>query len=1678
MKQNNIHEILLNNDFFIDKTTNVWRPVELPAFAYNDGDEAENYVLKSVTESADVSINSKELSDKMKDWPSTYHLSSRRSNLLRPFEQWLKGKKVLEIGCGCGAITRFLGESGADVVSVEGSLRRAQIARARTRDLSNVDVICAPSDIIPDIGHFDAVILVGVLEYARVFLGRDGQKTLLDSCRDRMTETGKLFVAIENKLGIKYFSGVNEDHVNMPMFGINNSYTEKSVVTFGRSELKAVLANSGFLHNEEFLPLPDYKLPVSIICPRGWKNFSSQFSQLAIESAHQDPQKNSENYFSIEEGLYNIWNNDLAPDLSNSFLMVSSQIKPDEEIIDQTIAAYHFSDGRANEFKKTTLFKTNLNDELVVLTSGGDASIPSSVNEHSIVESGVFHDGESLWLSLVHTVNKPNWTIQDIVCWSSIWINEIQKRASLSKEFNSLTVLPSEFLDAMPFNFITLDNGDKKLFDQEWNSPAEITLGYIVFRGIFHSLLRLTSISSSPSYRGESIADYSLSIMNAIGFSCDDDFKNTWLKAEADFLASVQSKDAVAILSVLKEVKLNVRRDSAKAIVNDLNNAIEEQKHLQEHIAELLTVADERASVIQSLELDIFGKEMTIKTLEDTNRENFDKLNNSHLELLDKISLRDQQLAELYNDAALNEQLLGQYRHENHLLQQQLNGIYDSTSWKFSAPVRVISRRTPSYLRNPARVIFRKFFYIGQSVKVKSGKVVRNVIRPAKLLTTRLNQRSRTYAQRVYHALPDRYKLSALKVAMKIKPEWFYDHPSFIRTNESIAGIRQAKTDWMVDINTCRDNFKGTPGKVAVHCHIFYHDLINEFSAHLSVIPFSFDVYVSVTTEEGRDVCTNALKKIKNIANLYVEIVPNRGRDIAPMFCQFGERLKEYDYVCHIQSKKSLYNGGTTLGWREYLFNTLLGTEKNTNRIFGLFQDNPTVGIIFPQAFVQVPYPAFTWLANKQDGAMLCQRIGIPMPESYYHFPAGSMFWAKMSAMKPLFDLNLQWEEFPEELGQTDGTLAHALERMLGIVPTSQGYQSIIIKDHSSPSWSPFRFDQQYLNRADETYSHLIRDSKTKVIAFDIFDTLLVRPLLVADHTKEIIRQRLNESEGKLFANFRAMAEVNARNIKGKDISISDIYEQFGLLTKLSVEKCAEIQRIEESVELASVSPRKDMVHLLNKSKEWGKRVVLISDMFLSIQTIETMLELNGIDNYDRLYLSSDLGIRKDTGQLYSFMLDEEGVKGEEVVMFGDNERSDLQLPCDEFKLRALHILRAADLAKSLPEYETLIRPEVYENNLNRELTIGMLVRENLNKCYNFDANDIAIFSSAPRQLGFNLVGPTISAFCAWLAERAKAQNVTDLYFLAREGKLIKQVYDAWSNTVDDAPNSHYLQVSRRAVNVPNIASFEDICAIAMSNYYPNKVQSFFYERFGLELSDDRWNEIYASGVWKKGTLLQVKDGDLSAINDLLHILTPDILAESSAEKNILLQYFDSVGLTSSENVAVVDVGYSGTIQKSINKLLSGPIHGFYFATAHNIREGMPENAFAEGCYVELGQAKNIGSRIFSNSFCLEQLLSANDPQVTKYVFDEDNLFKPRFKVLSEAELSTQPTRNALQEGAMDFVNQSVEIRNKFYNSFVPSVEIADVLYADFIEATLENKNNVLEKMVLDDDYCGRGLIN
>ena len=128
---------LMQSGYHLDSVTGVWSQSEFQSIDYSDGEEVEQRLQHIIDTASDVSSLSLELRQHCTDWPTIYHLSGLRANILRPFEI-TRYHDVLEVGAGCGALRRYLGECGASVLALEGSLRRARIARSRTRDLDNV----------------------------------------------------------------------------------------------------------------------------------------------------------------------------------------------------------------------------------------------------------------------------------------------------------------------------------------------------------------------------------------------------------------------------------------------------------------------------------------------------------------------------------------------------------------------------------------------------------------------------------------------------------------------------------------------------------------------------------------------------------------------------------------------------------------------------------------------------------------------------------------------------------------------------------------------------------------------------------------------------------------------------------------------------------------------------------------------------------------------------------------------------------------------------------------------------------------------------------------------------------------------------------------------------------------------------------------------------------------------------------------------------------------------------------------------------------------------------------------------------------------------------------------------------------------------------------------------------
>lgn len=306
------------------KTSNgIWVRENSDIFNYSDGDNIEDRLLRQVKGAADVSLASDELQCLIIDWPSEYHFSPLRANLLSSFYME-RFTNILEIGSGCGAITRLLGERclESNILALEGSRRRAEITRARCRGLANVEV-CQDSFVdfeYPDL--FDLITLIGVLEYSPSYFGTD--KPALETLRKArrgLSSNGVLVIAIENQLGLKYFNGCAEDHNGRPFSGINDLYEPGTVRTFGGRQLLQMLYESGFQHVEAVYPFPDYKLPQLLVREEALRCEQFDVSHLVGQYPARDYGHNGDRVFNESRAWRLVCQNGLLPDLANSFLL-------------------------------------------------------------------------------------------------------------------------------------------------------------------------------------------------------------------------------------------------------------------------------------------------------------------------------------------------------------------------------------------------------------------------------------------------------------------------------------------------------------------------------------------------------------------------------------------------------------------------------------------------------------------------------------------------------------------------------------------------------------------------------------------------------------------------------------------------------------------------------------------------------------------------------------------------------------------------------------------------------------------------------------------------------------------------------------------------------------------------------------------------------------------------------------------------------------------------------------------------------------------------------------------------------------------------------------------------------------------------------------------------------------
>ena len=230
---------------------------------YSDGDIED--VLLDIVKNHDEEEYNSIIMDK-KDWAVLYHLSPVRQNIIS-FLDIEPDSTVLEIGAGCGAITGALASKAKKVTCIELSKRRSTINAYRNKEYDNIEIKVGNfTDVEKGLTEkFDYITLIGVLEYAASYINMEQPyDKFLQIISKHLKPNGKIIVAIENRLGMKYWAGCKEDHTGQYFSGLDEYQEFTHVKTFSKAELTELFVNNGMYNIEFYYPYPDYKLPMRI----------------------------------------------------------------------------------------------------------------------------------------------------------------------------------------------------------------------------------------------------------------------------------------------------------------------------------------------------------------------------------------------------------------------------------------------------------------------------------------------------------------------------------------------------------------------------------------------------------------------------------------------------------------------------------------------------------------------------------------------------------------------------------------------------------------------------------------------------------------------------------------------------------------------------------------------------------------------------------------------------------------------------------------------------------------------------------------------------------------------------------------------------------------------------------------------------------------------------------------------------------------------------------------------------------------------------------------------------------------------------------------------------------------------------------------------------------------------
>lgn len=441
-------------------------------------------------------------------------------------------------------------------------------------------------------------------------------------------------------------------------------------------------------------------------------------------------------------------------------------------------------------------------------------------------------------------------------------------------------------------------------------------------------------------------------------------------------------------------------------------------------------------------------------------------------------------------------------------------------------------------------------------------------------------------------------------------------------------------------------------------------------------------------------------------------------------------------------------------------------------------------------------------------------------------------------------------------------------------------------------------------------YFNLI--NKYKYISFNIFDTLITRNLNKPTELFDLVQEEINRENIDIndFKNKRIEAEkMVSENINEREYTINDIYDEFykivNVESNVKKETIAKIKEIEIKIEISMCEVNYSFYNVYDCCKKNNKKIIITSDMYLTKDIIEKILEKNNLEYY-KLYLSSDIGKRKSTGELYKYILNDLKIEPNEMIHFGDNYKSDYLRP------------KMLGISSKLVKYNDNKIKKNKEYNTFKYSILVNYINNNITK----------IKDSYFYKLGFQVFGPLLYGYSKWLGNKLEENNYDKIFFLSRDGQIMQKAY----NLLFKKDNT-YMYASRRALIVPTLYFNSKLEEIPNIMFLPRvmKIKNFI-TKMGLDAK--KYENFVKENGYDLEQVVTIKD-EINKNNfiNLYSELLPYIKENAEIEYKNLLKYLKNINFTG--NIAIIDIGWFGNMQNALQNIINyskiyANIDGYY----------------------------------------------------------------------------------------------------------------------------------------------------